>query len=90
MSLIGPAAQRVRRGSYSSSLLGSGDSRRISSSGSSGGGSRSGIDGERGATPPLKFRLYTLHSSDAEWLTLGGQREGQLLEGEVQVKIDAL
>lgn len=37
----------------------------------------------------LKFRLYTLHTSDAEWLTLG-QREGELMEGEVQVMMIGL
>lgn len=80
VSLVWPAAQRMRRGSYSSSLLGAGDNRRILSSG---GGAGVGV--ESSAKPALKFRLYTLHKSDAEWLTLGGQREGQLLEGGVQV-----
>lgn len=95
VSLMWPAVQRVRRGSQPSSLLGGGG-------GDGGGGSRrmgSGAGGTgRGAAaaaaaaaaavakPPLKFRLYTLHTSDAKWLTLGGQREGQLLEGGSQVR----
>lgn len=78
--LIAPAAHRVRRGSHSSSLSGSGDSRRVVSGG--GGGAVAGVDGA--ARPALKFRLYTLHKSDAEWLTLG-QREGQLMRGGEQV-----
>lgn len=81
VSLVWPAAQRMRRGSYSSSLLGGGDNRRILSSG----GGAAGVGVEASAKPALRFRLYTLHKSDAEWLTLGGQREGQLLEGGVQV-----
>lgn len=80
VSLVWPAAQRMRRGSYSSSLLGSGDNRRMLSSG---GGAGVGV--EASAKPALRFRLDTLHKSDAEWLTLGGKREGQLLEGGVQV-----
>lgn len=85
VSLMWPAVQRVRRGSQPSSLLGGGD-------GSGGGGGSTGrrmgpgAGGTGAANPPLKFRLYTLHTSDAKWLTLGGQREGQLAEGGSQVR----
>lgn len=90
VSFVGPAVQRVRRGSHSSSLLSSGDSRRALSGsvgvgvGSGGGGTVGGADGS--GKPTLQFRLYTLHRSDAEWLTLG-QREGHLMGGGVQVRV---
>lgn len=102
VSLMWPATRRVRRVSHSSSLLGAaGDGAGVGGI-SSGGGSSSrrivsgggGSSGRGGVTaavaaavkPILKFQLYTLHTSDAEWLTLGGQREGELTEGGVQVK----
>ena len=91
VSLMWPAIQRVRRGSQSSSLLGGGDgtggSRRMGGS-AAGGTGRGGAAAAAAAVakPPLKFRLYTLHTSDAKWLTLGGQREGQLSEGGSQVR----
>lgn len=34
---------------------------------------------------PVDYRLRTLHTSDAEWLTLG-RKEGQLMEAEVEVR----
>lgn len=116
VSLMWPAARRVRRASHSPSLLGAaGDGAGVggvsSGSGSGGGGgvgggggsssnSRRTVSGGGGSSgrggvaaaaaapavkPVLVFRLYTLHTSDAEWLTLGGQREGELVEGEVRV-----
>lgn len=88
VSLMWPAIQRVRRASQSSSLLGGGDgsggvvgSRRMGPGGSGAGRGGATV----AAKSPLKFRLYTLHTSDAKWLTLGGQREGQLLEGGSEV-----
>lgn len=85
ISLMGPPVQRVRRGSNSSSLLSIGENRRILLGS---GGTWLGAGGSSGVRRPdrlsLKFRLSTLHTSDAEWLTLG-QREGQLIEGAIQV-----
>lgn len=87
--LMWPAAHRLRRGSNSSSMYGdgggggggSGGRRIVSGGGGLGKGPTAGV-----GKAAIKFKLYTLHTSDAEWLTLGGPREGQLREGGCQVK----
>lgn len=91
VSLMWPVAQRVRRASYSSLLStvegGGGNSGRriVSGAGVPLKGGAAAAAAAAALKPALKFQLYTLHKSDAKWLTLGGRREGELVEGEIQV-----
>lgn len=89
VSLVRPAAQWVRRASHSSMLPGSG---RVGGRGGADNwrglerkvaGVGAGVGAGGAGKTPLDFRLYTLHTSDAEWLTLG-HKDGQLKEAEVQ------
>lgn len=79
VTLVRPVTHWLRRGSPCSGF--GTDSWRVVH-GVRGSGARGGRGGA-----PLQFRLYTLHRSDAEWLTLGRQG-GQLMEAETQVRPD--
>lgn len=89
VSVIRPPAPWSRRGSPSA-LYPAAENWRVVQGLAMGGRSGGGVSGKgvgvpaRSRRPPLDFRLYTLHQSDAEWLTLG-QKEGQLLEAESRV-----